>query len=108
MASKAHKKICLMLHLDRFIRWRTYSSELHEWLEQSRPIEDTYIEGRHIAAASGLGPPSDCAKRCAQCTGSTDSWLTLSGTQELAKAFLAGEHARIIIREQRILPLLGL
>ena len=76
-------------------------------VELSRPIEDTYVEGRHIAAAS-MGPPSECAKRCAQCTGSTDSWLTLSGKQELTKAFLAGERARLIIREQRILPLLGL
>ena len=94
--------------LNKYCSYGLYSSELHEWLELSRPIEDTYTEGRHIAAASGLGLPSDCAKRCAQCTGSTGSWLTFSGTQELAKAFLAGERARLLIREQRILPLLGL
>jgi len=95
--------------LNKYCSYGLYSSELHEWLEQSRPFEDcrhiTYVEGRHIAAASGLGPPSDCAKRCARCAGSTDSWLTLSGKQELAKAFLAGERARIIIREQQILAL---
>ena len=91
--------------LNKYDSYGLYSSELHEWLEQSRPFEDTYVEGRHIAAASGLGPPSDCAKRCARCAGSTDSWLTVSGKQELAKAFLAGERARLIIREQQILAL---
>ena len=96
--------------LEKYDSYGLYSSELHEWLELSRPIEDTYTEGRHIAAASGWGHglPSDCAKRCAQCTGSTDSWLTMVGKQELVKAFLAGERARLLIREQRILPLLGL
>ena len=95
--------------LNKYCSYGLYSSELHEWLEQSRPFEDcrhiTHVEGRHIAAASGLGPPSDCAKRCARCAGSTDSWLTVSGKQELAKAFLAGERARLIIREQQILAL---
>ena len=49
---------------------------LDHW-DRSRPFEDTGIEGRHMASASGLRRPSDCAERCARCAGSADGWLTL-------------------------------
>ena len=41
VASTAHKKIRLMLHLDRFMRWRRYSSELHELRRHSGTLIQT-------------------------------------------------------------------
>ena len=77
------------------------SREAHHALEsRSRPFEDTRIEGRHMASASGLRRPSDCAERCARCAGSADGWLTLAGEREVIRAFQAGERARTVVREQ--------
>ena len=69
--------------------------------DRSRPFEDTGIEGRHMASASGLRRPSDCAERCARCAGSADGWLTLAGKREVIRAFQAGERARTVVSEQR-------
>ena len=69
--------------------------------DRSQPFKDTRIEGRHMATASGLRRPSDCAERCARCAGSADGWLTLAGKREVIRAFQAGERARTVVSEQR-------
>ena len=93
----------LSVYDDDFDQYSSYHLGCREFLDlwvQSRPFEDTSIEGRHMAAACGFGRPDDCAVRCARCTGSVDNWLTLAGKQEIVKAFQAGERARIVVREQ--------
>ena len=82
--------------------------EAFDHWDRSRPFEDTRIEGRHMASASGFRRPSDCAERCARCAGSADGWLTLAGKREVIRAFQAGERARTVLREQREWLLLGL
>ena len=83
-------------------------SEFLDHWDRSRPFEDTRIEGRHMASASGFRRPSDCAERCARCAGSADGWLTLAGKREVIRAFQAGERARTVVSEQREWLLVGL
>ena len=82
--------------------------EASDHWDRSRPFEDTRIEGRHMASASGFRRPSDCAERCPRCAGSANGWLTLAGKREVIRAFQAGERARTVLREQREWLLLGL
>ena len=82
--------------------------EAFDHWDRSRPFEDTRIEGRHMASASGFRRPSDCAERCPRCAGSANGWLTLAGKREVIRAFQAGERARTVLREQREWLLLGL
>ena len=93
---------------DEYSSYHLGCSEFLDHWDRSRPFEDTRIEGRHMASASGLRRPSDCAERCARCAGSADGWLTLAGKREVIRAFQAGERARTVVSEQREWLFLGL